>query len=69
MNWSLSFRSLFTVRLLVTPKESGVPAGREPPRLGVRLGRRFCLRLETAAKILLLLCWLFWLPGGTRRLF
>ena len=55
VNWSRSFRSLFTVRLLVTPKERGVPAGRDPPRLG----RRFCLRLETAAKILLLLCWLF----------
>ena len=57
VNWSLSFLSLFTVRLLVTPKESGVPAGSEPARLGVRLGSRFCFRLEeTAANIELPLC-------------
>ena len=32
VNWSRSFLSLFTVRLEFTPKERGVPAGREPPR-------------------------------------
>ena len=61
VNWSRSFLSLFTVRLELTPNESGVPAGSEPPRFWVRLGRRFCLKLETLSKMLpvVVLCVLF----------
>ena len=65
VNWSRSvvvILSLFTllavwlVRLEGAPNESGVPAGSEL----LRLGSRFCLRLETLSKMLpLLLCVLF----------